>query len=356
MVELIFEIASPAGLPLAHQRAGSDGELVGRGADHGMRVHPVGMPAQIGLAAIVGAVALQGGHEVAFRKTVFFTEHGIGHLTLAIVTDQRADAAVEKCSVLDQLRYADFIFKAPGMAPDRVMHGSAFARLQRRIEMIDPVKEFAIVFAERCPGNFDGGVVIEIQRKVDFAERLRIRVVNDLRRLHHHVAGLGIDVDFVIDAAGAGLRQLIELRVSFFVIGLAAFQIFRTDISVNDLGVVEQPPAHGHEGQQTDRSGGLPSPGEAHAGVAQTVAKAVLSASGPEHGGRDGQKAAEDQPVECVPVQGRAERQILVKIGVGDRGAAAISEQIRGDIHRAPRQSVGRHKDDVEKIADVFVG
>ena len=84
MVELVLEVAPAVLVPFAHQRAWSDRDLVGRGADHGFDVDPVGVTAEVVVAAMVRAVALKRRHQLLIAEAEFRAVDWIRELAIAL--------------------------------------------------------------------------------------------------------------------------------------------------------------------------------------------------------------------------------------------------------------------------------
>ena len=179
MIEFVLEIAPAAFLPFAHQRTGSNRDLVGRSADHRLHVDPVRVPAEVRFHAVLGAVALQHRHQFLFAQAVFLPVVGIGELILRGVPDKGSDGIVEERSVLHDGRVAHFVFKAAGMRLDGDMCGAALSGWQWRRKPVDLIVEPLVVLHQSSARNLDVGIVETVQREMDFVERLGVRILND---------------------------------------------------------------------------------------------------------------------------------------------------------------------------------
>src|ERR1051326_6154781 len=100
MIELIFKVSTSILLPLAQQRARRYGQLVWRSADDRLYIDPIRMPAQVVLAAIVRAVALQWRHQINLFEPKLAAVVGVSQLPLRVISDRRPNPIIEERSVL----------------------------------------------------------------------------------------------------------------------------------------------------------------------------------------------------------------------------------------------------------------
>ena len=146
--------------------------MAGRGADDCVHVHPIGMAAQIRFAAIVSAVALQKRHEINLFQSEFLPIVRVGELASGVVADDRPDGVVKESPVLHQFNRAQIVFKATVLAFHGEVHGPAFVRLHRRVELVHPEVQLLIVSHEGSAGNINVRQVIGIGGEMNFRDRL----------------------------------------------------------------------------------------------------------------------------------------------------------------------------------------
>ncbi len=267
VVELVFEVAPAVLPPLAHERAGRDGDLVGGGADDGADVDPVGVAGEVGVAAVLRTVPCGRRHEVDLGEAITLARRGIGQGAPVVVADDRGHVigsrderteVAEERAVLRELRIADVILEAAVPARDGEAEGAHLPRLHRRAEVIDAVRETRVVLDQRRVREVDGGVVACVEREVDRVERLRERVGDHFTAADGHVAAGGVEVNGVSDAPHVRLRKLRERFVRLLVVGLNPLPILRSLDAIQHLGVPSDPAAAGRKGEGARRGGDSP--------------------------------------------------------------------------------------------------
>ena len=131
------------------------------------------------------------------------------------------------------------------------LHHARLAGLHWRSQRIDLVAQPLVVLGELRPGYLNRGLIILVQREMDFGQRLRGLVHDGLLAVHGHVPRFGIQVDGIFHVRDPRLGLLLELLVSLFVIRQQAVAVIFTSYRVQDFGVVEDPAAGG---DKADRS------------------------------------------------------------------------------------------------------
>src|ERR1700678_3032841 len=110
----VFVEVAAVGLPLALQVAGSDGDLVLRGADDGVVSDPVRLALKKDVVHGVRGIAPVG-HFYERRKVFFAAAAGVGQLDPVAITDVGDIAGVEKGAVVGELRGLVSVAKAVGL-------------------------------------------------------------------------------------------------------------------------------------------------------------------------------------------------------------------------------------------------
>ncbi len=87
MVEFVVERAAATLGFFTKQRTGRNSDLVGGGADGGFHVHPVGVIAQVLVAASGVVAGVQGRHPAFFRQTFFAAFVFVGQFAAFLVTE-----------------------------------------------------------------------------------------------------------------------------------------------------------------------------------------------------------------------------------------------------------------------------
>src|SRR5260370_41873595 len=119
-------MASLPSLRYKYRRCGSSLDLVGRRADDGFDVDPVGAPAEIGLHAMVGTMALEYGHHLLLAQSIFLAIVGIRDFALYGIANHRGNGIVEKRAILNDGRITHFVLESARVRLDVDMHGAAF--------------------------------------------------------------------------------------------------------------------------------------------------------------------------------------------------------------------------------------
>ena len=104
-----MEVPAAVFRPLCFEGTGRDGNLIGRGADHRIDVHPIGIIRQIGIAAMGVTIAFEGGHQLLFFEALFLAIVLIGQFEAGLVADLWRDEVVEERSILNQVEMRDIV-------------------------------------------------------------------------------------------------------------------------------------------------------------------------------------------------------------------------------------------------------
>jgi len=220
VVELVVEITAAVFLPSADQGTGGDGDLVGRGADDGFDVDPVGVTLQVVIAAVFGAITFERPHQLLLAKAQFLAFVGVSEFAIAGIADDGADGAVEEGAVLYDFDVADGVLKTAIVTFGGEVEGDGLAGGQGFGEVVDAVEDVLVVLGERCTRKVYARVVVFVEREVNFIEGLRVGIVDDFFAPEDGVACLRIDVDGVADAVDTRHGLRVKSFIVLFVSGL----------------------------------------------------------------------------------------------------------------------------------------
>ncbi len=81
-----------------------------------------------------------------------------------------------------------------------------------------------------------------------------------------------------------------------------------------------------------------------------------MLAARPQHDAGNGEKCAEKEPVEGIPIPRSAGGSVVEKIGIKNAGAIGKFDEIGSDVEGTPDEKIREKKGDVKEIAEIFVG
>ena len=130
--------------------------------------------------------------------------------------------------------------------------------------------------------------------------------------------------------------------------------IFRGQVFVEDVGVVEVPGATADGDEQEESAAGM-SRGSALAGEPESRGPCIVGAAAREGDGDDGQKQADGQPIGDGPEERGHEVAVAVHVGVGVR--RGVAEEVERVLPAEVEQDGLHHEDaDDDAVADELVG
>src|SRR4030081_3268755 len=99
MVELVVKVAAAVFCPHSLQRTRSYRNLIGRSADYGFNIHPVGVVADVAVAAIGVAVLLERRHQVFLFESEPFALVLVVQFVASLVTDLGDDSTMDERAI-----------------------------------------------------------------------------------------------------------------------------------------------------------------------------------------------------------------------------------------------------------------